>query len=94
MKAVEQLVGCPRMVWTDCGTENGIIAALKQVFHDDANNQQTYGHRYVASTSNQRIEAWWSHFRKSRSEWWIDLFKDLTAAGAFSPGNLTQTYCI
>ena len=94
MKTVEQLRGCPRMVWTDCGTENGVIAALQQVFHDDANNQQTYGHRYVASTSNQRIEAWWSQFRKSRSEWWINLFKDLTASGAFSPGNLTQTYCI
>ena len=94
MACIEQLSGCPRMVWTDGGTENGIIAALQQVFHDDSNNQQTYGHRYVASTSNQRIEAWWSNFRKSRSEWWIGLFKDLTASGAFSPGNLIQTYCI
>ena len=48
----------------------------------------------MASTSIQRIEAWWSNFRKSRSEWWIGLFKDLTASGAFSPGNLIQTYCI
>ena len=53
-----------------------------------------YGHWYVASTSNQRIQAWWSSFRKSRSEWWIGLFKDLTALGAFSPGNLIQTYCV
>ena len=94
MKSVEQLGGCPRMVWTDCGTENGILATLQQVFHEDANNQQTYGHRFVASPSNQRIEAWWSNFRKSRSDWWIDLFKDLTASGSFSPGNMSQTYCI
>lgn len=42
MACVEQLSGCPRMVWADCGTENGILAAL-QVFHNDANNQQMYG---------------------------------------------------
>ena len=94
MACVGQLSGCPRMVWADCGTENGILAALHQVFHNDANNQQMYGHRYVASTSNQRIEAWLSNFRKSCSEWWIGLFKDLTASGAFLPGNLIQTYCI
>ena len=94
MACVEQLSGCPRMVWADCGTENGILAALHQVFHNDANNQQMYRHRYVASTSNQRIEAWLSNFRKSCSEWWIGLFKDFTASGAFSPGNLIQTYCI
>ena len=94
MACVEQLRGCPPMAWADCGTENGILAALHQVFDNDSNNQQMYGHRYVTSTSNQRIEAWWSNFRKSRSEWWIGLFKDLTASGAFSPGNLIQTYCI
>ena len=63
MACVEQLSGCPRMVWAGWGTENGILAALHQVFHNDANNQQMYGHRYVTSTSNQRIEAWLSNLR-------------------------------
>ena len=44
MACVEQLSGCPRMVWADCGAENGILAALQQVFHGDSNNQQMYGH--------------------------------------------------
>ena len=95
MNSVAQLGGCPRTVLTDCGTENVIIAALQHVFHDNiANNQQTYGHRYVASTSNQRIESWWSTFRKSRSEWWLDLFKDLAVSGAFCDGNITHVYCL
>lgn len=95
MSSVEQLGGCPRTVWTDCGTENVIIAALQHVFHDNiANNQQTYGHRYAASTSNQRIESWWSNFRKSNSEWWLELFKDLAVSGAFCDGNMTQLYCL
>ena len=95
MNSVEKLGGCPRTVWTDCGTENVIIAALQHVFHGNiANNQQTYGHRYVASTSNHRIESWWSTFRKSRSEWWLELFKDLAVSGAFCDGNITHVYCL
>ena len=95
MDSVEHLGGCPRMVWTDCGTENVIITALQHVFHDNtANNQQTYGHRYVASTSNQRIELWWCIFRKSRSEWWLELFKDLAVSGVFCDGNITHVYCL
>ena len=71
------------------------IASLQHVFHDNiANNQQTYGHRYVPSTSNQRIESWWSIFRKSRSEWWLELFKDLAVSGAFCDGNITHVYCL
>ena len=95
MNSVEQIGGCPRTVWTDCGTENVIIAALQHVFHDSiATNQQTYGHRYVTSTCNQRIESWWSNFRKSRSEWWLELFKDLAVSGAFCRANNTHVYCL
>lgn len=95
MNSVEQIGGCPRTVWTDCGTENVIIAALQHVFHDSiATNQQTYGHRYVTSTCNQRIESWWSNFRKSRSEWWLELFKDLAVSGAFCHANTTHVYCL
>lgn len=91
--SVEQLGGCPRIIWTDCGTENVIIAALQHVFHRNmVNNRQTYGHRYLTSTCNQRIESWWSTLRKSRSEWWLELFKDLTVSGTFCPGNITQVY--
>ena len=43
MNSVEETGGCPRTFWTDCGTENVIIAALQHVFHDSiATNQQTY----------------------------------------------------
>ena len=94
MSSVEQIGGCPRTVSTNCGTENVIIAALQHVFHDNiANNQQTYGHRYVASTCNQRIKSWWSNFRKSLSEWWLELFKDLAVSGAFCHANAAHVHC-
>ena len=76
--------------------ENAVIlAALQHVFHDNiANNQQTYGHRYVTSTSNQRIESKWSIFRKSRSEEWLKLFKDLAVSDAFCDRNITHVYSL
>ena len=33
-------------------------------------------HSFGQSTSNQRIEGWWSFYRRNRSTWWINLFKN------------------
>ena len=96
MNCVEQLKGCPKRLWTDCGTENGIVAALQHVFYENlpTSASQSYGHRYISSTANQRIESWWSFFRKSQSNWWIQLFKDLRESGAFCDGNIIHVYCL
>ena len=45
-------------------------------------------HRYGASHSNQRIENWWSHFRRSFSGWAIDHFKELVHDGKFISDNM------
>lgn len=53
---------------TDCGTENGTKAAI----HCALRSQHTddfagaLRHMYGNSTANQRIESWWSFFRKQR----------------------------
>jgi len=31
----------------------------------------------VKSVRNQRIEKYWSHYRRHRASWWIDFFTDL-----------------
>ena len=72
LEAVRDLGGCPMKLVTDLGTENGIMASLQSFFRDDI-----HSHRYVPSPRNQRIEAWWSYFRRSRITWWINFFKDL-----------------
>ncbi|KAK0147758.1 hypothetical protein N1851_012545 [Merluccius polli] len=41
-------------------------------------------HMYGSSTTNQRIESWWSIFRKGRSQFWMELFADLRDAGYFN----------
>lgn len=76
----------PRKLRTDCGTENGIAAAMQSLFHQDEQ-----AHLYGKSTANQRIEALWSKMRPS-IQGWIDFFKDLVERGVFSQGNIRQTH--
>lgn len=96
LKCVKEVGGCPRLVQTDCGTENVLIASLQSVFR--GREQDPFSglrsHRYGTSTSNQRIEAWWSILRRFRSEWWISLFKDLASYGAFQSGNQKHVFCL
>lgn len=96
LSCVKQMKGCPRLVQTDCGTENVVLASIQGVFCRNASNPYSgpNSHRYGSSPANQRIEAWWSHFRKNNSEWWIDLFKDLVAYGCFEPGNFIHVCCL
>lgn len=69
----------PRVIRTDRGSENVTIGGIQRYLR--RNHQDRFSgnasFRYGTSTSNQRIESWWSQFRKSRSTWWINLFKDL-----------------
>lgn len=58
----------PKLLRTDCGTENGTMAAihcsLRSVHTDDLAGASS--HMYGSSTTNQRTESWWSYFRKQR----------------------------
>ena len=51
-------------------------------------------HRYCSSPANQRIEGWCSFFRRHRSNWWINLFKDLVNYGLLCPGNIIHMECL
>lgn len=79
LECVAERKGCPEKVRTDNGTENGTIAIMQYLFRDDVN-----AHSYGKSTANQRIEGWWFYLHRSRSTWWINLFKDLIDTGEFS----------
>ena len=81
--------GYPACVRSDCGTENVTIAAIQSLV-----TGSTSGHRYGTSPGNQRIEAWWSFFRRHRSQWWIELFEDLIDFGALHPGCVMEVECL
>ena len=96
LDAVMTLSGCPMLVRTDCGTENGTIAAMQSSFR--ANGEDIFAgeksHIYGSSHSNQRIEAWWSFLRRNRSGYWIDFFKDLVAETTLLLGNTLHMECL
>ena len=53
----------------ECGTENGVMAAMQCTFQQDAE-----AHKYGSSPVNQRIEGWWVFYRrnsfcKTRRKW-------------------------
>ena len=85
LKATEDLEVFPRCVRTDCGTENGLLAAAQCYFNRDHDHKS---HLYGSSNHNQRIESWWSQFRKLKSNFIIDLFKDMISQGIYNTGNI------
>ena len=96
LDTVKEFKGCPLLVRTDCGTENRIMAAMHCYFRRDGNDQfgGVKSHQYGASTSNQRIENWWAHFRKMRLHWWINFFKDMSSTGILDLCNELHKACL
>ena len=68
---------CPRVLRTDCGTENVTMATMQCYFRGNGNDHQAglNAHRYGSSPANQRIEGWWSFYWHDRLTWLINFFK-------------------
>jgi hypothetical protein len=49
---------------------------------------------YGRSTANQRIEGFWSQFKKMFSQYWINFFKDMIDEGIFDNSNPIHINCI
>ena len=54
---------------------------MRRDFNDTFSSQASFW--YDFSTSNQRIEAWWSQFRRAKGTWWINFFKNLVDCGIY-----------
>ena len=63
---------CPQVLRTDCGMENGAMAAVQVLLH-----RNNASHRYGTSVANQRIECFWSQLRRTRVGFLIGNFKAL-----------------
>jgi len=86
VEGVEQFGGDPCHVQTDCGTENVTVAAIQSFVTGN-----TDSHVYDTSPGNQRIEAWWSFFRRNRSQWWLELLQSLEDFCALHSGSVQET---
>lgn len=91
LEKIEQLGFFPKCVRTDCGTENGILAASQCYFSRD--HDTSVPHMYGSSHHNQRIEAWWSQLRRLKTNFMIDMFKDLVNSGLYNCDDELQKAC-
>ena len=86
---------CPALLQTDCGTENGSMAAIQTLLRqNDSDRHERQSHRYRSSISNQRRECWWSHFRRGPIAFLIRLFKDMVDEGNLDLHNTLHIRCI
>ncbi|KAG5270243.1 hypothetical protein AALO_G00190410 [Alosa alosa] len=86
----------PMCLRTDCGTENGLMASLHCALRSKHTDEFAGAKSHMYQTSNQRIESWWSHFRKQRTQFWMDQFGELRERHLFngSPTHMgLMRYC-
>ena len=85
-----------RLIRADRGSENVVVCGIQRFFRrgdlDSLAGVKSF--RYGASTSNQRIECWWSILRKGRLSWWMDFFKDLIEQNLFDQSLEYQCECL
>ena len=88
--------GFPRKIVGDRGTENVFLAAGQRFLRRNGNdpNAGENSFKYGRSIANQRIEGWWSFFRRTCTNWWMNYFKDLIAQGHYDTSDNMHVECI
>lgn len=96
LEAVKQLKCVPRILRCDGGTENAILKYFQPYFRLDCEDRFAGANSLIMgkSTSNQRIESWWSVLRKQNADWWIAMFKDLRDNGIFQDQRPLHKECL
>lgn len=96
LDAIYKLQLVPRCIRADRGSENIVLGGIQRFFrrnfNDSCNGLKSF--IYGPSTRNQRIESWWSNFRKQRCNWWINFFKDLCDETVFDPSIPYHVQCL
>ena len=78
----------PRCVRADRGSENIVLCGMQRFMRRNGTDSASRKNSFIfgPSTRNQRIESWWSIFKRSRAIWWINFLKDLCDEGIYDPG--------
>ena len=96
VECIKSMTLVPRVVRADRGSENVNIGGIQRFFRRNQTDRQSGNNsfRFGTSTSNQRIESWWSQLRKSRMNWWINYFKDMRDSYLFDGSILYHVECL
>lgn len=93
---IEKLNLLPTLIRSDCGTENCLIESLQQSFRYHHTDKLSGFNSFIKgkSTSNQRIECFWSQLRRQSLDYWICLFKDMRERNIFNDANIIHVECL
>ena len=83
LRAVKQAGGIPYKLKADNGTEHAQIEPMHQHL-TLLNRDDPESFSIIPSTSNQRIEGFWSKLERDRIGWWRAFLKDLSDMGLLS----------
>lgn len=93
---VLQLKTLPCIVRGDRGTENVHVCRIQRYLRsqhtDEFSGSDSF--LYGRSTSNQRIESWWSILRKQGMNFWMNLFKDMISAGLLDTSDVIHIHAL
>ena len=80
MDCIRHLRLIPWVIRSDRGKENMIFCGIQRFLRRNAEDLISNKNSFVygSSTCNQRIECWWSILRRSRLNWWIMFFKNMS----------------
>lgn len=97
VNAVEDIGGVPRIVRADRGTENVNIEQMQHVLRCDCTDEIALhgtAFLYGRSTSNQRIEAFWSKIQEVSLRQWTEHFRDLAEYGVLDTSDMLHIECV
>ena len=96
LRCLHRLGVVPRIIRADLGNENSVVRFLQPYFrfNDDGKFSGRKSFMYGKSTSNQRIEAYWSKLRIQYTDWWINFFKDLRDSGTYDDSDPLHLDCL
>ena len=83
---VAKVGGCPRIVRMDRGSENVRLRDMQEWLRRDGADSFSGRNSVMCgrSTANQRIEQYWSFLRKHWTQFWLNMFKELSVAGYYN----------
>lgn len=96
LNAVKKRKCLPTMIRSDRGTENTLIECLQVSLRMDHTDKLAGTKSFITgkSTSNQRIESYWSQLRKLGIDFWITLFKAMRDSNLFNDSNPLHVHAL
>ncbi|XP_041446596.1 uncharacterized protein LOC121403094 [Xenopus laevis] len=96
LNAVDSANGCPRLVRSDRGIENVLVAIFQTSFryyhNDSCSGSKSF--RFGKSVHNQRAECFFGHLKKSWISMWQQNFETMVAAEILDLSNPVNIHCL